>query len=216
MIRRPPRSTLFPYTTLFRSPLAGRGGGRPAFRLVGPERPGFEIGRRMSRFVGRRQDLELLESRLALALRGHGQVVGVVGEAGIGKSRLLYELRRRVASKPVAYLAGRCVSYGAGIPYLPVLDILRQHFGLIETASADAIRERVRLGLNAVGMNAEQASPYLLHLWGVKDGTERLAALDPEAIKLRTLETLSGLVLRISHARPLILAVEDQIGRAHV
>src|SRR5437899_1166389 len=129
--------------------------------------------------------------------------------SGIGKSRLLYELRRRVASKPVAYLAGRCVSYGAGIPYLPVLDILRQHFGLIETAGSDAIRERVRLGLNAVGMNAEQASPYLLHLWGVKDGTERLAALDPEAIKLRTLETLSGLVLRISHARPLILAVED-------
>ncbi len=190
-------------------PLAGRGGGRPAFRLVGPERPGLEIGRRMSTFVGRRQDLELLESRLALALRGHGQVVGVVGEAGIGKSRLLYELRRRVGNKPVAYLAGRCVSYGAGIPYLPVLDILRQHFGLIETAGSDAIRERVRLGLNAVGMNAEQASPYLLHLWGVKDGTERLAALDPEAIKLRTLETLSGLVLRISHARPLILAVED-------
>src|SRR2546425_9973619 len=63
--------------------------------------------------------------------------------------------------------------------------------------------------MNDVGMNAEKASPYLLHLWGVKDGTERLAALDPEAIKLRTLETLSGLVLRISHARPLILAVED-------
>src|SRR2546422_90224 len=121
-------------------PLAGRGGGRPAFRLVGAERPGFEIGRRMSRFVGRRQDLELLESRLALALRGHGQVVGGVGEARIGESRLLYELRRRVASKPVAYLAGRCVSYGAGIPYLPVLDILRQHFGLIETAGSDAIR----------------------------------------------------------------------------
>ena len=189
--------------------LTTRAGQGRAFRLMGPERTGLEVGRRMSVFVGREQELQFLESRLVLALRGHGQVVGIVGEPGIGKSRLLYEFRRRVANEPAVYLEGRCVSYGTGMPYLPVLDILRQHFGLVETASADTIRERVLLGLSAVGMNGEDRGAYLLELLGMKEGTERLSGLDPEALKLRTLETLGELMLRASRQRPLIVAVED-------
>ena len=190
-------------------PLTTPAGQGHAFRLIGPERTGLEVGRRMSVFVGREQELQLLESRLTLALRGRGQVVGIVGEPGIGKSRLLYEFRRRVANEAAVYVEGRCVSYGTGIPYLPVLDILRQHFGLVETAGADTIRERVRLGLSAVGLHGEDRGAYLLELLGVKDGMERLSGLDPEAIKLRTLETLGELMLRASRQRPLIVAVED-------
>ncbi len=190
-------------------PLTLPDGQSRGYRLVGPERQGLEVGHRMSTFVGRQQDLELLQSRLVLATRGQGQVVGIVGEAGIGKSRLLHEFRRRVASQPVIYLEGRCVSYGAGIPYVPVLGVLRQHFGLLETADAGETRERLRLGLDAVGMDGDEGSSYLLRLWGVKDGTERLSGPDPEAINLRTRETLRELVLRVSRQRPLIIAVQD-------
>ena len=137
-----------------------------------------------------------------------GQVVGVVGEPGIGKSRLLYELRQ-MAGQPVIYLEGRCLSYGSAIPYLPVLDIVRQHCGITETDPPEALAEKVSLSLQKVGMAPEEWAPYLLHLLGVKEGTEKLAVLSAEAIKARTFETRRQLLFNASRQRLLILTVED-------
>ncbi|MGH7412226.1 MAG: sigma 54-interacting transcriptional regulator [Candidatus Methylomirabilis sp.] len=178
-------------------------------RLAGRERTGLRFGRRMAKFVGRRHDLELLHSRLAAVVRGHGQVVGIVGEAGIGKSRLLFEFRQSVAGEQVTYLRGRCLSYGSTTPYLPVLDILRRNFRITETDSAEAITEKVHFGLRELGMEPEGCAPYLLQLLGVKEEMERLAALAPEAIKSRTLEALRQMGLKGSHRRPIIFVVED-------
>ena len=187
---------------------AGQGGGR-AFRLVGRERTGLGLGRRMAQFVGRHHELELLRSRWAAALLGRGQVVGIVGEAGIGKSRLLFEFRQSLTGERVTYLEGRCHFYGSAIPYLPVIDIIRNNCGITEADTPEAIAEKVRLSLLAVEMEPDEWGPYFLHLLGVKEGTDRLAVMSPEAIKAQTLETLRQMSLKGSRHRPIIFAVED-------
>jgi len=97
----------------------------------------------MARFVGRNHELGLLWSRFQSAIRGQGQVVGVAGEAGIGKSRLLYEFHQSLKGERVTYLEGHCLSYGSPIPYLPVLDIVRAGCGITEADSHEAITETV-------------------------------------------------------------------------
>ncbi len=192
------------------APAAGPAGGAGrVYRLAGRERPGLGVGGRMARFVGRRQDLELLQSRLAAAVAGQGQVVGIVGESGIGKSRLLFEFRQALPGAHARYLEGHCVSYGSAIPYLPLLDLVREHCRMSDADSPELMRQKVRGGLQAVGMDPDEGAPYLLHMFGVKEGTERLELLSPEAIKARTFELLRQLWFRVSRSRPLILAIED-------
>jgi len=132
-----------------------------------------------------------------------------VAEAGGGKSRLLYEFRQRLAGKQVTYLAGRCLSYGHAMPYHPIIDLLRNNCGIIETDSPETIAEKMRGALHEVGMDVEASTPYLLQLFGAKEGTEPLAVLTPEAIKTRTFETLRQMSLHGAQRRPLIFEIED-------
>jgi len=181
----------------------------PVYRLAGRERSRIGPSGSRARFVGRRNDLELLQSRLDSVTRGHGQLVGIVGEAGIGKSRLIFEFRHSVRQQPVTYLEGRCLSYASTVPFLPVLEILRQNFGIVEAHGPESIVEKVDAGLAAVGLDADEWAAYLLQLLGVKEGTERLAGLSPEAIKSRTLEAMRQLGLKGSRQRPIVFVVED-------
>jgi tetratricopeptide (TPR) repeat protein len=142
-------------------------------------------------------------------MAGHGQAVGTVGEAGIGKSRLIFEFRQSVRHRPIIWLEGRCQSYGSSVPYLPVLEILRQNFGITEVHGPDAVRDKVRSGLAAVGMDSDEWTPYFLQLLGVREGTDALATLSPEAIKSRTLEAMRQLTLKASRRRPIAFVVED-------
>src|SRR5262249_57983341 len=94
--------------------------------------PGWERWERvLSPFVGRERELALLHALLAQVETGRGQVVGVVGEPGMGKSRLLYEFRQSLAGQRLTYLTGRCLSYGSTTPYLPVLDRLPPNCGTL-------------------------------------------------------------------------------------
>jgi DNA-binding NtrC family response regulator/tetratricopeptide (TPR) repeat protein len=179
------------------------------FALAGREGTSLGVGGHVATFVGRHRELELLWSRLESAVRGQGQIVGVSGEAGIGKSRLLHEFRQSVAGKPVAYLESRCVSYGATTPYLPVLGVLRAACAITDADTPEAVRERVHVALREVGMDPADGGPYLLHLLGIKEDIERLQALEPDAIKVRIFETLRHLCLARSRQLPLIAVVED-------
>src|SRR5205823_1220024 len=104
-------------------------------------------GRARSRFVGRARELATLHALLAQAAAGQGQVAGIVGEPGIGKSRLLLEWRQQLHTRGVASFAGRGLSYGSTTPYLPVLDLLRAHCGITPADGADVIPTKVREGL---------------------------------------------------------------------
>ena len=159
-------------------------------------------------FVGRERESSALADILADVEAGHGQVVGIVGEAGVGKSRLLYEFRQSLGKRRLTYLEGRCLSYGGAIPYLPVLDVLRADCELTDLDTHEAIADKVSSVLNEVGMEAE-ALPYLLLLLGIKEGTEALRDLSPETIRSRTFQALARLLLGGSRRQPLILAIED-------
>src|SRR5262249_37538702 len=89
------------------------------YKLLGRERSGFGLAGRATKFVGRQHELELLQSRFASVSRGHGQFVGIAGEPGMGKSRLLFEFIQALTGTPVTYIEARCHSYGTGVPFLP-------------------------------------------------------------------------------------------------
>jgi class 3 adenylate cyclase len=165
--------------------------------------------RSLSQFVGREQEFATLVALFTQVEAGRGQVVGIVAEAGGGKSRLLCESRQRWRDKRVTYLEGRCVSYGSTIPYHPIIALVRQNCGITEGESTATIRAKVRFALQEVSMDAEESSPYLLQLLGVKEGTAPLAALTPEAVRTRTFDTLKKMSLKGSQRHPLILAIED-------
>jgi class 3 adenylate cyclase/tetratricopeptide (TPR) repeat protein len=185
----------------------------PVFKAIGifPRwSPVVSRGERaLSEFVGRERELAVLDELFEQVASGHGQVVGVVAEAGQGKSRLLYEFRQRLQDNQVTYLEGRCLSYGSSIPYHPILDVVRNNCGITENDSTDAIRQKIRLSLEEVGMGVEESAPYLLQLLGVKEGTESIAQLTPEAVRNRTFDALKQMILKGSQQRPLIVEIED-------
>ena len=156
--------------------------------------------RGLAPFVGREHELAMLETRLEDARFGRGQMVMLRGDAGIGKSRLLYELRA-ARGQDVAWLTGRGVSYGSGIPYLPIVDLLKEALGVEESDSDDELEAKVAL-------LDDEARPFLRLLLGLDPGDE-VAKMDPLLRKARTLEVLRAELLRRAAARPHVLVVED-------
>ena len=184
-----------------------------AYKVLGPgsrrSRLEGQEPQALTSFVGRHRELTALLSLLAKVEGGHGQVVGIVGESGVGKSRLFHEFHQRLSASSLTCLEGRCLSYGSAIPYLPVLDVLRQNCGISESDGPDAVIEKVEWSLREVDMDPAEGAPYLLHLLGIKEGTGGLAGLGPQVIQTRSFETLRQMTFRGSRRRPLVILVED-------
>ncbi len=160
------------------------------------------------RFVGRELEVELLRGRLRGAVGGRGHLVGVMGEAGIGKSRVLAEVRRQLAPGTAVYLEGRCLSHGHGVPYLPIIDLVRGLLGLSDEDD-EAFRDKARRRLALAGLDADEAAPYILRLCGRKTDDARLALLSSEAIQARTFAVLRQLFVHAAADQPLLIAIED-------
>ena len=139
-------------------PLILRGKAEPisAYRLhsVSHRRSGLREAPspRTAVFVDRESELAILNNFLRQVENGHGQAVGLVGEPGIGKSRLLAEFRRQVADRRANWVEGRCLSYGTAIPYLLALDLLRSDCGIVETDTREIVAGKVHDGLREAGM----------------------------------------------------------------
>ena len=178
-------------------------------RLTGGERVGLPVGGRTAPLVGRHHELELLRGLLEVARKGSGRVVGVVGEAGIGKSRLVSEFRQGLFGAAVLCLETYCLSQGSAIPYFPVRGLLRLIFGLGETDDAASVAEKVSAGVRALGLQPESALPWLLQLLDAGAGGEVPEELTPEALQARTFEVLRHIALQAGRQTPLLLVVED-------
>jgi class 3 adenylate cyclase/tetratricopeptide (TPR) repeat protein len=166
------------------------------------------VQRGLSPFVGRRAELELLRQALTRVREGHGEAVALVGEAGIGKSRLVHEFRQTLADEPVTFLEARCLPYGATVPFLPLVDMLRATCRVGEADSPEVIAGKVGRALEVLGLDPG-AAPYLLRLLGVKEGTEALEGLTPETLHARTFDILWQMLLSGSRRRPIVLAFDD-------
>ena len=185
----------------------------PAYRLLGVShrRSGLRetAAAHTTTFVDRESERAILHNFLRLAENGRSQIVGIVGEPGIGKSRLLAEFRREIADGRVSWVEGRCVSYGTAIPYWLLLDLLRSNCRIVETDSPEIIAQKVRLALQELDMDVEQGSPVLLHLLGITELGGSPALLNPEAVKAKAFEILHQASIKGSLKRPLVLLVED-------
>ena len=196
-------------------PLTLKGKDEPvaAYRLLGVShrRTGLrESGSgHLTTFVDRYSELAILNSFLRQVENGRSQTIGIVGEPGIGKSRLLAEFRRQLAPGRVTWIEGRCVSYGNAIPYWLLLDLLRSNFGIVETDTQEAISEKIRSGLREVGMDPEQDSLVLLNLLGIGDIGGSPAPSNPEVFKTKAFEIFHQLSIKVSTQRTLVLLLED-------
>jgi class 3 adenylate cyclase len=204
---------LFRFEALGERQIKGKKEPIKVYRAIAPStsRTRFDVSaeRGLTPFVGRERELELLIDGFERAKRGRGQAFSIVSEAGIGKSRLLYEFRKAVASADVMFLEGRCLSYSSGVAYYPVIDSLKSNFDLRQGDGDLEIREKVKKGLEIIGLDEASSLPYLLELLSVKDSGIDRTPLSPEAKKDRILEALKRIVLRGSEVRPLIIAYED-------
>ena len=183
------------------------------YRIIAPStrKTRFDVNaeRGLTSFVGRSRELELLLDSLERVKEGSGQAFSIIGEAGIGKSRFLYEFRKVVSSEDITFLEGKCLSYGKGIPYHPISDILKGNFEIGENDPDDVIREKVKSGLEALDADEETTLPYLLELLGVRDSGIEAIQMSPEGRKDRIIEAVKRIVLKGAQTRPLVIAIED-------
>jgi ABC-type oligopeptide transport system substrate-binding subunit/class 3 adenylate cyclase len=179
---------------------------------------GRGIGRTRAPLVGRARELEVAERLVRAALEGSGGVLFVVGEPGIGKTRLRAELRDRFRRESplhgrALWLQGRCVSYGESMPYWPFRDLLRSWVDVRADEPELRVRVRLRRSVDELfGDRAEELAPYLGVLLGLSPEPEvaaRLAELSPEAMQYRTFEVLQTLLVRLAADGPVALAIED-------
>jgi class 3 adenylate cyclase/tetratricopeptide (TPR) repeat protein len=173
----------------------------------GPARTRFQAAasRGFTRFVGRDAEMAQLRGSLEQAGEGRGRIVAVVGEPGVGKSRLLHELTHPHAAESWLVLECGAVSYGEATSYLPVIDLLRAYFHIAGEDDHGAIGEKVAAKLLA-GDEA-LATPLLALLDIPVNG--QWQALDPAGRRERTLDAVARLLLRESEQRPLVLVFED-------
>jgi class 3 adenylate cyclase/tetratricopeptide (TPR) repeat protein len=165
--------------------------------------------RGLTKFVGREDSMAALIGAYEKARNGAGQVVGVVGEAGVGKSRLLYEFRNRLPQEEFTFLEGRCIHFGGAMPYLPILEILRSYFEIREGERETVIRRRVREKITGLEEKLQGILLPIQDLLSLKVEDEAYLKLEPKRRKEKVFEALRDLVVRVSQERPLVIAIED-------
>jgi len=178
---------------------------------AGPVRTRLQATARrgVTRFVGRDAEVEQLRNAWDRAAAGHGQVVAIVGEAGVGKSRLFYEFTHSHRMQGWLMLEATSVSYGKATSYLPVIDLLKSYFKVQDRDDLREIREKVTGKLLTLDRALEPTRPALLALLDVPVGDAPWQTLDPAQRRQRMLDAVRRLLLREAREQPLLLIFED-------
>jgi class 3 adenylate cyclase/tetratricopeptide (TPR) repeat protein len=198
----------FTFSPLDKVQVKGKQEPQEAYRLLSPS--GVEtrltasvVRGSLTPFIGREHPMASLMEAYDHVKEGSGQVVEVVGEAGVGKSRLLLEFRGLIPQEEATYLEGRCIHFGSSMAYLPLLDVLRSYVGIKEGDKELLIKTTMK----------ERVDPSLLSpledLLSLPVEDEQYLKLEPKVKKERIFEALRNLFIRLSQERTLILAIED-------
>ena len=163
--------------------------------------------RGLTPLVGRDTELAELTSCFARARDGLAQVVAVVGDAGSGKSRLIYEFKQRIASEPVAYFEARCSALSQTIPYAPMIDMLRRHFAVASDDSPHAVCGKIVARLADLDDAPETMHPHLCRMLAVHD--DGPPGAPPEEHRQQAFEAVAKLVFLTSQKRPVLMILED-------
>ena len=166
--------------------------------------------RTLSPFVGRGHELRTLHAVLDQVAAGRGQSVGIVGEPGIGKSRLLSEFSQGLRTDgPVTYLEGHCLSYTSTMPYSLVLEVLRADCTIASSDLDDVIAEKVHRTLGGLELDGDRTAASLLHLLGVRSAIDLFSGTSPDTLKAQTFEALKQVWTGRRQRPPLVIALED-------
>ena len=178
---------------------------------AGPARTRLQAATRrgLTRFVGRNAELEQLRRAQQLAGDGHGQVAAIVGEAGVGKSRLLYEFTHSHRLQGWQILESASASYGKATSYLPVIDLLESYFKIQDRDDLREIREKVTGKVLTLDRALEPTLPALLALLDAPVEDTTWSTLNPAQRRLRTLDAVKAVLLREAREQALLVIVED-------
>jgi class 3 adenylate cyclase/tetratricopeptide (TPR) repeat protein len=204
---------LFRFESLGKRQIKGKDDPVSIYRVITPSsrRTRFDVSaeRGLTPFVGRERELELMLDGFERAKEARGQAFSIVSEAGVGKSRLLYEFRKAVITENVTFLEGKCISYNKNVAYHPIIDILKSNFDIKDGETDFEIREKVINGLKILGVDKASILPYILELLSVKESGIDNIPISPEAKKDRIKEAILRITLKGSEIRPLIIVTED-------
>jgi class 3 adenylate cyclase/tetratricopeptide (TPR) repeat protein len=167
------------------------------------------VARGLTKFVGRDTEIEALNQALERARTGHGQIVAAVGEAGVGKSRLMYEFVHSHRTQGWLVLESASVSYGKATPYFPVVDLLKRYVHVEDGDDGRTIRAKVTGHILTLDESLQETIPALLSLLDVLPEDSPFLQLDPSQRRQRTLDGLKRILLRESQVQPLLLVFED-------
>src|SRR5262249_2244382 len=165
--------------------------------------------RGFSRFVGRSAEFASLEAALSRALEGNGQVVGIVGEPGVGKRRLCQEFVERCQGRGMAVYSGHGVSHGKAIPYIPILELFRGFFGISERDDEQAAREKIAGRMLALEETLRDALPLAFEFLGVADPEHPAPRIDPDARRRQLFATVKRVTKARSRREPAVTFLED-------
>jgi len=195
------------------APVFGAAAPARLFRLagLGEARNHFDVARArgLSPFVGRESDLRTLEAALEQVKIGRGQVIGVVAEAGTGKSRLCFEFLQHCRAAGFQVYEARAVAHGRNIPFLPVIDLLRAYLGVDPADDAARIRERIEARLLGLDPAFEAALPLMFDFLGAPDPQRPAPAQPPAARRAQVISTVRQLIYRLGEQQPIMTMIED-------
>jgi len=196
-------------------PVNVKGRGKPieVYELTGAgtarSRIQVQAGRGLTKFVGRSGEIEQLHTALEQSRAGRGQVVAIVGEPGVGKSRLVWEFAHSHRVESCLILEAASISYGTATSYLPVIELVRRYFQIEGWDDKRKVREKVTGKLLSLDRTLEPALPALLAVLDVPIEDEEWKRLDPPERRQRTLDGVRHLLLRESRVQPLVVVFED-------
>ncbi|MEE9611959.1 MAG: adenylate/guanylate cyclase domain-containing protein, partial [Desulfatiglandales bacterium] len=206
-------SDFFEFESLGKVELKGKEKSQEAYKLLKAgeveTRIGASVAKGLTRFVGRKNSMAALNETLEKVQSGSGQVVGIVGEAGVGKSRLLLEFRNQLPGDEFTYLEGRCLHYGGSMAYLPIMDILRSYFGIKEGDREYLIKKKIAEKIIQPDDKLKGILPPLHELLSLKVEDEEYLKLEPKQKRDRTFESVRDLFILESQNKYLVVAIED-------
>jgi class 3 adenylate cyclase/tetratricopeptide (TPR) repeat protein len=168
----------------------------------------IQAERGLTPLVGRQRELNILLDGFERAKSGHGQVVFIAGDPGIGKSRLLYELRRQLGEEAV-WQEGHCLSFGQSIAFHPLIDLLRRSFGIEDGDSETTAAAKIDAAVLSLGEDLRTVLPFVRSLLSVDPGDAAVLSMDPQQRRGEIFDALRRLTARAAQARPHVVVYED-------
>ena len=167
------------------------------------------VRRGLTQLIGRQHEVDTLLDIAKNVSGGKMHTVNIIGEAGLGKSRLVHEFRERSQGSDAVWLQGNCSESGLGTPFLPFIDVVRSSFRVDDKENEAALERRLKRGLERLSLDAETDAPYLLNLLGVKVAGKEFTKEHSEIAGVRTRDLLARLVEERCRISPVILYIED-------